>query len=175
MTVDGGRNLVLRGAVIALAVVLGVVAWLATKDDGSGASASGGTERVLSAGELSRFAEGLEYPVYWAGPVAGAELQLVEVDEGVQVRYAEPGRKPAEELTIGSYPVANPRRAVAAVAAEAGAEVRSGAGGRVVTNSGSPTSVYFASPDNAVEVEVYDPRPARAMSLARSGRVQPVP
>lgn len=164
----------MRGAVIALAVVLGFVAWLATKDDGSGPS-GGGSEGVVSAGELSKFAEGLEYPVYWAGPPAGAELELVELAEGVQVRYVEPGLEATEELTIGSYPVPNPRAAVAAVAREPGAVIRQGAGGRVVTNADKPTSVYFASAGNEVQVEVYDPDPARAMALARSGRVQPVP
>lgn len=164
----------LRGAVIALALALGFVAWLATRDDGDG-SGGGGSERMVSAGELSRFAEELDYPVYWAGPIAGRELELVELAEGVQVRYTEPELEAAEELTIGSYPVANPRAAVAAAVAEPGAVVRRGVGGRVVTDVGKPTSVYLASSGNEVQVEVYDPNPARAMALARSGRVQPVP
>jgi hypothetical protein len=47
-------------------------------------------------------------------------------------------------------------------------------GRKVVTSSQAPTSVYFSSPDNSVQVEVYAPSSKRAINLALSGRVEPV-
>ena len=45
--------------------------------------------------------------------------------------------------------------------------MRKGANGReVVTDSEKPTSVYFVDPEDEVQVEVYDPSPEKAMSLA---------
>ena len=60
-------------------------------------------------------------------------------------------------------------------AARPGAIVRhSKDGTEVVSSREQPTSVYFVGPDKAVQVEVYDPSPRRAMQLALSGRVRPV-
>ena len=48
--------------------------------------------------------------------------------------------------------------------------------GWAVQNSSSPTSVYVAYPDEKrFEVEVYDPDPAKALDLVKSGDIQPVP
>jgi hypothetical protein len=33
--------------------------------------------------------------------------------------------------------------------------------------------VYLISPDNTLQIEVYDPSPERAMELALSGQVRP--
>lgn len=40
---------------------------------------------------------------------------------------------------------------------------------------GSPTSVYFARPDQDFQVEVYDPHPGEALRLIKSGAIEPVP
>jgi hypothetical protein len=44
----------------------------------------------------------------------------------------------------------------------------------VVTNENTPNSVYIASKDSDVQVEVYDPDPDRALEIAMSGAVRPV-
>lgn len=91
------------------------------------------------------------------------------------MRYVAEGAEPGESLTIGSYPLENPSAAIQALAEEPGAIVRTAPDGRTIASSeGTPTSVYFASPDGSVQVEVYDPSPQRAMSLALSARVEPV-
>jgi hypothetical protein len=78
-------------------------------------------------------------------------------------------------LTIGSYPLPDPVAAVDSLAGRKGSVARSSAGGReVVTSAEKPTSVYFASSDGSVQVEVYDPDAKQAMSLALSARVRPV-
>lgn len=177
----GNGRWLLRGAVVALAVVAGLVAWLATREEGGGSTppAQGGS-RIVSAKELAEVAAGAGHPVYWAGPEPGRSLELIEASAGPQVRYVpagtEAGREPAASLTIGSYPLPAAAASLRSFAARPGSIVRHGAGGReVVTSAARPTSVYFASPDNRVEVEVYDPSPKRAMSLALSRAVRPVP
>ncbi len=174
----GDRPWLLRGTVVGLALVVGVIAWLATRDDDdTGASASEvAVVRIVDEGELAGIAADAGQAVYWAGPVEGAELEATELAEqgGVQVRYLEEGSAGAEALTVGSYLLPDPAGAIDGLASQPGAIVRTSDDGRtVVTNSERPTSVYFASPDNSVQVEVYDPSSARALRLALSPRVRP--
>ena len=42
-------------------------------------------------------------------------------------------------------------------------------------NRKTPTSVYVAYPGSKVQIEVFDPDPARALRLVTSGHIQPVP
>jgi hypothetical protein len=54
--------------------------------------------------------------------------------------------------------------------------VRRGDGGAVVwVNPDRPQSVYLAEPGSEYQVEVYDPLPRRALSVALSAELQPVP
>jgi hypothetical protein len=178
------RRRLLRAAVLVVGVAAALVSWLASRESGSG---TGGTEpvpasgpRVVSVAQLREIAATAEQPVYWAGRVAGRAMAVRELSQeaGIQVLYlpASGGADAAaRSLTVGSYPLPDPAGAVATVAGRPGSIVRRGAGGRrVVTARRSPTSVYFASPDNSVQVEVYDPSPALAMRLALSGRILPV-
>ncbi len=138
--------------------------------------------RIASARELTELAATVGYPVYWVGPVPGKELELKELSGGsggVQVVYLAEGAKAGEgsvkSLTIGSYPLPDPTAALDGFTKRPKAVVFHASDGRkVVTSKKTPTSVYFASPDNKVQVEVYDPSPKRAMNLARSGRICPV-
>lgn len=173
------QRLLLRGGVVALALSVAVIAWLATRNDGDSAAPAEAASRIVSAGELDEAAETLGQSVYWAGAVSATELELEELGEGgVRVRYVPEGTKAGEAspalLTIGSYPLSDPKAATEDFAGRSGSIVRHGRSGtEVVTSEESPTSVYFVSPDNSVQVEVYDPSPQRAMRLARSGRVRP--
>lgn len=175
----------LRIGVILLAVVVALVAWIATRDGGddggTGTAEEAPAAQVLSAEGLGDAVADLDQPVYWAGERQRSELELENLGEGagVRVRYvpegSEPGEASGEVLTVSSYPVADPAAALAEFAERPGAIVRKGADGtEVVSSEERPTSVYFVDPGNAVQVEVYDPSPERAMSLALSGDVQPV-
>jgi hypothetical protein len=181
------RRRLLRIGVVAVAVLVALIAWLATRGDGGSSSepeptpaAEAGPPRVVTVAQIREAAVTLGQPIYWAGPVAGKELVLKELGEGrgVQLLYLPQGTPPGEgspkSLTIGSYPLPNPKKALEGFAERPDSTSRTASDGReVATSKQAPTSVYFASPDNSVQVEVYDPSPQRAMSLALSGKVQP--
>lgn len=176
------RRRLLRWGVVGIAVLVGLIAWLTTRggdDESESAPVEAGAPRIVTVAELREAAATLGQPIYWAGPEAGKELELKELGEGgVQVVYVpegtEPGQEPAKALTIGSYTLPDPAGALEAVAKRPGEIVRQASDGReVVTSEESPTNVYFVSPDNSVQVEVYDPSAKRAMNLALSGKVQP--
>jgi len=170
----------LRIAVFTVAGVVALVAWLTTRGSGEPAGIGETIEtRIVSAAELPNIAALTGHPVYWAGPIAGTELEATERPDGsVQVRYleagAEAGEGEDEALTVGSYPLPDPARALAAFAERPGSETRRAPGGReVVFSRQKPTSAYFVSPGNGVQVEVYDPSPRRALALALSSKVRP--
>jgi hypothetical protein len=174
------RNL-LRAGIVALALLAGLLGWLGTRDSGGSSAPAEAGARIVSEAELAEAAATLGQPVYWAGARPGTELELIERGEGggVQVAYLPEGTDPetasAKVLTIGTYPLADPATELEGFAARPGAIVRHSADGReVVSSESAPSSVYFVSPDNSVQVEVYNPSPQRAMNLALSGRVQPV-
>lgn len=157
---------------------VGIVAWLATRDgddEAAPASSEAAETRIVDAAELGEIAALAGHPVYWAGPVAGAVMEATEGSDGsVQVTYLEDGGDSTEALTVGTYPLPDPQGALDDFAARPGSVVRQADDGtEVVTSSEQPTSVYFVDPDNTVQVEVYDPSPSRALSLALSGRVRP--
>jgi len=178
-----------RLGVIVVAVVVAIVAWVASRDGGDGSSEQASSEpastepgppRIVTAAELQEAAADLGQTIYWAGPVAGKELELNELGEGgVQVRYLPEGTEAGEgsraALTVGTYTLDDPEGAIEEVSKRPGEVVRELPDGRpVVTSESSPTNVYFASPDNSVQVEVYDPSAKRAMNLALSSKVQPI-
>jgi hypothetical protein len=179
----GKRPWLLRGAVLGLALVVGLIALIASggdDDDGGEEAAPVATEsRIVEAGELADVAVSAGHFVYWAGPIDGTELELTESEDGsVQVRYLksddEAGTESAAALTIGTYPVPDPAAALDRFAGEPGSTTKTSPEGlEVVTSESSPNSAYFVSPDNSVQVEVYDPEPGRALELALSGRVRP--
>lgn len=175
---------ILRVGIVALALIVGVIAWLATRgDDSDTAPTASSTEfeaKIVSGEELEELAASAGHAVYWAGLVPGKEMEASETAQGdFQVRYLDEGTEAggggAGVLTIGSYPLPDPIAAVEGFAGRKGSITRSSADGReVVTSVEKPTSVYFASSDGSVQVEVYDPSAKQAMSLALSAKVRPV-
>jgi hypothetical protein len=180
---EARRRRRLRWGIVGLAVLVALVAWIATRGDGESSSEPAKTEaappRIVTKAELKEATLELRQPIYWAGPMPGTELELTELGEGAQVAYlpagAEAGEGSSKALTIGSYRLADPEEAVQGYAERPGSKTLHGAGGvEVATSEAAPGSAYFASPDNSVQVEVYDPSPKRSLSLALSGKVKPV-
>ena len=182
---DPKRRKLLRWGVIGLAVLVALIAWIATRGGDESSSEPAPAEavppRIVTEAELKEATLELRQPIYWAGAMPGTELELTELGRGggVQVTYlpegAEAGADPAQALTIGSYRLADPRAAVEGYAGRPGSQVLHGAGGvEVATSEDAPGSAYFASPDNSVQVEVYSPSPKRSLTLALSGKVKPV-
>lgn len=180
---DLGRPWVLRGLVIALAIVVGALVYMAVSggdEESEPVAAPEALEaRVVSEEELEEIAAEAEQPVYWAGEIEGTELELTEEGGSVLVRYLEEGDEPgaarAQRVAVGSYALPNPRKALNTFAETPGATVENVEGvGRVVISPEARKNVFFVDPDNEVQVEVYAPSAKRAIALVRSGQVQPI-
>jgi len=168
------------GAVLAVAAAAAVIVWLIVKDDGGG-SKCGTAARAAAPRDLRAFAESESIPVYWAGPRPGFTYELTETAKcNVYIRYlpcgVEIGDRRPDYTTIGTYPYKNAYSTLQALGTRTGTRVRRVAGGGiVVVSSQSPKSVYLGFPGQDYQVEVYDPSARRALRLATSGRVRPVP
>ena len=185
----------LRTALLVLVILLiaAVVVWIADGSGGGGsndetAEAPPGAPHIVSAAELSEAAAVSEAPIYWAGERSGAELELSEVGaeaEGGEasrtyVRYltggAQAGDPKPAYLTIGTYELPNAYAALRANAKRSGAKLRKAAVGAMAwVDPNSPTSVYLSKPGAKYQVEVYDPTPKKALKVALSPSLQPVP
>jgi hypothetical protein len=167
--------------VIAVAAVAGFLIWLfVIREDETTAPVTGSEPVTVSEDELVQVAADVGHPVYWIGPQEGTELEVTTLDDGrVYVRYLDKGAQAGDPrpqfFTVGSYPLDDPYQALKDVAEQVGAIVKKTPDDElVVTNENTPNSVYIASKDSEVQVEVYDPDPDRALEIATSGAVQPV-
>jgi hypothetical protein len=180
------------GAVIAVAAVAAFLVWyFAIRDTGSDNGGGGGSSaaknivgpEAATQPDISALASKNGQPIYWAGDQPNtSDIELTQTADGnVYVRYltgnASIGTPKPSYLTIGTYPFQNSIHAINVIAKEPGAKTFSVAnGGTAVQNTSSPTSVYVAFPDETgYEIEVYDPDPAKALDLVKSGDIQPVP
>ena len=169
------------GAVIAVVLVVGFVAWLIFRDDDSSNSdAQGPSSSAASVDQLRNVSQETGQPVYWAGRRAGFTYELTRTKDGnVYVRYLPEGVAVGSQqpnyLTVGTYPR---RRAIGQLRRlgrrQGNFDFTVPDGGLAVYSRDQPNSVYLAYPGDDVQIEVYDPRPQRARRLAREGRVRPI-
>ena len=174
--------------VVAFALIASVAAWaLLTRDSGSAPSsqapaavgASG--PRIVTVDGLSALAGLRGSPVYWAGAQSNALYEVSQTASGyVYVRYLPSGTAPGDPrpafLAIGTYPRRDAYGDIRAAARRPGAvSIPLARHGLAVYDENDPTSIYLAYPGSSEQVEVYDPSPAVALRIARSGRVRPVP
>jgi hypothetical protein len=166
-------------AVVALAVAAGVIVWVVARGDDN-SSRKPPSARAVSAPELAALQARVRHPVYWAGPKRGFTYELTRTRGGqIYVRYL-PGGVPIganqpKYLTIGTYPLKNALASVRAIAKRLRvAPMKLKGRGIAVLDTEHPTSVYLAFRGSDYEIEVYDPSPARALRLARSGKIRPV-
>lgn len=138
-----------------------------------------GVPTAASVGELRKFASAGR-PVYWVGPPNTGKLEVTRNAKGeVYVRYLPSGVKlgdpTAGYTTIGTYPSPN---AYATLSRSGGAKgaVHANAArhGLAVWQRSAPTSVYLAYRGTDYLIEVYDPSPRRARTLALGRKIQPV-
>jgi hypothetical protein len=173
------------GAVLAVALVAGFVAWLVLRDGSTGkpasqASPAPATAKVVRSGRLRELAATLGHPLYWAGTRPGTRYELTRAAAGnIFIRYLSPDarvgdRRPAF-LAIGTYPVADAFVRTRRAGKRPGAVVVKLLGGGIaVYDSARPLSVYFAYPGSRVQVEVFDPSGRTARDLVVSGQVVPI-
>ena len=181
------------GAVIAIAAVAAFLVWFfAIRDTGDnnnnttggpGKSSSNVVGPVAATQvDVADLAKKNDQPVYWAGKQAGTtDIELTQTADGnVYVRYLTDdtsiGTPKPSYLTVGTYPFGNAIHALDTIAKQPGAKTfKVPNHGTAVQNSSSPTSVYLAYPDEkGFEIEVYDPDPATALDLVKSGDIKPV-
>lgn len=173
------RNAAIVGILLAAAIVAAFLLLSGDDDGDSGPDATGGAESISVDG-LRDLAGSVDHPVYWAGQRPRNEYELTITEDGnIFVRYLDPdtpvGSTEVASLTIGTYPVSNAYGALQEVASQPDAKTsETPDGGFVVTNSKNPESVYIAYPDTDEQIEVYDPNPKTAFSLATSGAIVPI-
>ena len=194
----GSRTGVRLGALLAVALLAGIAAWVvidrsnnksaATTSSTSASTTPTTTASVagkiplgpiaVTAAALAQLAAAASQPVYWAGPTAGDAYEFTRTTNGdVYVRYLPKGVKAgapgAKYLIVVTYPFPNAFNALKVVAK--GAEVRIPGGGIALVDTAYPKSVHFAFPNVAYEGEVFDPSPAKSLRVATSTALHPVP
>lgn len=193
-----GKRRVRLGAVIALALAAGFIAWLVvSRNESSSTSAPTSTATApatvpggavgaagtplgpvaVSASRLATLAKAVKSPIYWAGRQAGFTYELTETSTGkVYVRYLPKGVKAGDPrasfLIIATYPFPDAFTALKNVAKRRAKALPGG--GIAFVDTGYPKSVHVAFPGVAYQVEVYDPSPQRSRQVALSGDVKPV-
>jgi hypothetical protein len=173
------RRRIRVGAVVALAIVIGFVAWLVLRAGSSPSSTSpipAGSKAVpVSAKGLHTLAS-LGIRIYWIGPRTGYTYELTKTaDNRVFIRYLPDGTKVGTKkqfLTIGTYPAKSAYASAQRRAAETGAvKVPADKGVAAYYRSDTPANVLLAVPGSDYTIEVYDPSPGRARDLVASAQV----
>ena len=143
-------------------------------------------ERVRAAGaqvvtpeDLAAEAQSLGRPIYWAGPQAGSAIELERTAEGnTSVRYIpegeEAGGAAGDYLTVVTYPYPDAHGALDQQASSGNVFSRElPNGGFAISQPDQPTNAYLAYEGEDYQVEVYDPRPGRALKLILDGSIVP--
>lgn len=169
--------------VVAAAVVVAVLVWVLAGSGGgksNGGSAKTAQPGAATQAQLQQLAAKLRHPVYWAGAKNGYTYELTQTSDGnVYVRYLPPGvhvgDKRADFLTVGTYPETNPMRSLTSALKRKGTQrFTVPQSGTAIQDSAHPTSVYLTYPNSSLLLEVFEPSPAAARSVVRSGAIQPV-
>jgi hypothetical protein len=178
------RQQIRVGAVIAVALAIGLGVWLVTIHDGGSSSSKSKITAIpptaASPDRLSLLANDVGHPVYWAGAAARTTYELTETSSGrVYVRYLPTGvpvgSTSARYTIVGTYPVDSAYNVLNQLARKSGeSSFPAPRGGFAVYADSTPTNIYLAYPGKNVQIEVYDPSPKRARALITSGRVAPV-
>ena len=139
------------------------------------------TVRVVSESGLSSAVSPAGYPVYWVGPRGGVKYEVTLITDGrTYVRYLPPSEKAQTEnkyLTVGTYAQVDALAVLKRLAKEPGQNTVAIPGGGLAlehTGEGAATGVYAAYPGVDTQIEVFDPKPGRALELAKSGALSQV-
>lgn len=161
-------------------VALGQVVAFGSLKGGSAARSPGtGHSKAASLAELKAVARSLGHPVYWAGPRSGFTYELTQTTSGrVYIRYLPKGVSAGtsrQYLTVATYPFANAFGALQSVAKQTNdVAINLAGGGLALLDAHSPKSIHAAYPGAPVEVEVFDPSPARARHVVDSNEIRAI-
>jgi len=174
--------LIVVAAIVALAVLVGFVAWLIFKGDDNKVNAPARAPAVgASYAQLQALQGQVGHEIYWAGKKTGYTYELTQTNQGnIFVRYlpasVQVGDPRPNFLTVGTYPKRDAYTTLKKLSAKPDSVNRQLAGGGIAVYSKQrPESVYAAYPGKGFQVEVYDPAPARALHVVVSGQVRPLP
>jgi hypothetical protein len=164
------------GAVIALAIGVGLVAWFVLRDNGHSPAATppASNSFAITPKNLGRLAISIKQPIFWLGRKAGYTYEVTRGRRGkIYVRYLPAGvavgsGKPY--LTVATYPFPGAYAALEKQAAAKGAVTGKLADrGIALLDNSYPESVHVAYPNVPYQVEVYDPTSFRSMQLVSAG------
>ena len=163
-------------AVLVIALVAGIVIWLVV---GKSGNSSKSKTAVVSEQGLQKLVTAFAEPVYWVGPEQGVRYGVEQRPNGqVYVRYltAQMKSDTTATLTVGTYPMNNAYGYMTKNAKKNGwTRLATGVGGVTAFASSAPSrSVYLALPYSNYQIEIYDPKPGRAVALVQAGRALPV-
>src|SRR5690348_563784 len=111
------------GAVIAVAVILGLILWLTLRDTGGSStpktSSAASTATAVSPAQLRRLAISLGRPIFWLGRRSGTTYELTQSPNGsIFIRYLPRGVQvgsPDAYLSVATYPFPGAYGAIRAV------------------------------------------------------------
>jgi hypothetical protein len=135
--------------------------------------------KAASVAELKSLSASLDHPIYWAGPKRGYTYELTQTSTGkVFIRYLPKGVQvgaPEPYLTIATYPFPGAFAATQRSAKGKGTDtIKLTGGGLAVVDLQYPKSIHLAFPNANVQVEVFDPSPARTRQVVSSGKIAPL-
>jgi hypothetical protein len=167
------------GAVIALAVAVGVIVWLVLQNSGGSSPtthAQSNQPVAASRHRLRALATSLGHPLFWLGPEPGYTYELTQTQNGkIYIRYLPHGVKIGSAkpyLTVATYPFPGAFPAIQKLAQTRGAvSVKLPLGGLALLDTGYPESVHVAYPGVNYQIEVYDPTAAAAMQKVAAGHI----
>ena len=178
---DYRRRRLVIAVTAGLAIVVALVLWLALKGgDSKDAASTGQPPRIVTTAELKTIAKGLSFPLYWAGPLKGSQLEYTAAANGRHfVRYLTGGAAAGDPrrafVTVGTYPQDGAYdTVVSASKVPTATKATTKSGALVVNDTRRPSSVYFSFPGSKFQVEVYAPSPSRARRLVLGGTVRRV-
>jgi hypothetical protein len=188
--VDGPSPRRLAALIVSALVLLaiaGAAVWLIV-DSGGGSKTPAQTVSVTPIKPVALSVSGLKtltatlnqvhgQPIYWAGAKAGFLYELRRTTNGnVYIRYlprnVNAGAPAPRYLTVATYPFTDAYGALQKVAGSNAVNIPGG--GIAFVDAKDPKSIHLAYPNINYQVEVYDPSPAKALSVASSGLVRPV-
>ena len=162
------------GALLVLALAVGLILWLALRDKGSNSS-SAASATAVSAEQIKTLAASVGHPIFWAGAKDGYTYELTRQSSGtIIIRYLPPGARVGDSkpyLSVATYPF---RGAFGAIQSVRGKNIVSLAvprHGVAEYSTKYPASVHLAYPGIDYQVEVYDPTPGNARAIATSGEL----
>ena len=165
------------GAVIALALAVGLIVWLAVRNsDNSSPTQSQASATAVSVDQIRTLATSVAHPVFWVGSKEGYTYELTRTSNGsIFIRYLPPGEKVGAKtpyLTVATYPFPGAFEAIQTVTKQKDVTpIPVAHNGVAEVSSKDPQSVHVAYPGVDYQIEVYDPTAGAATAVVAAGKL----